>query len=90
MYAIAFNNPFGCVSILVILCIFSIRNVFISSPRRDKIVTGSFDKTAKVWDAATGECLHTYKGMLDVQDPIAFVRCLKLTRLALLILVDRP
>lgn len=23
----------------------------------DKIVTGSFDKTARVWDTRTGECL---------------------------------
>lgn len=28
----------------------------------DKIVTGSFDKRAKIWDAKTGECLQTLKG----------------------------
>ncbi len=28
----------------------------------DKIVTGSFDKKAKIWDANTGQCYHTLKG----------------------------
>lgn len=35
---------------------------FALPPRSDKVVTGSFDKTAKVWSATTGECLHTYRG----------------------------
>jgi dynein assembly factor with WDR repeat domains 1 len=29
---------------------------------RDKIVTGSFDRTAKIWDATTGQRYHTLKG----------------------------
>ena len=29
---------------------------------RDKIVTGSFDRTAKIWDANTGQRYHTLKG----------------------------
>ena len=29
---------------------------------RSKIVTGSFDKTAKIWDAETGEKLHNLVG----------------------------
>ncbi len=33
-----------------------------NNPFGDKIVTGSFDKTAKLWDAETGECLHTLRG----------------------------
>jgi len=24
----------------------------------DKIVTGSFDKTARIWDTKTGKCIH--------------------------------
>jgi WD40 repeat protein len=28
----------------------------------DKIITGSFDKTAKLWDAETGTLYHTYRG----------------------------
>ena len=60
VYAIAFNNPFGCVRRPSLVPADSPT----TSPRpcSDKIVTGSFDKTAKVWDAGTGECLHTYKG----------------------------
>jgi len=29
---------------------------------RDKIVTGSFDRKAKIWDANTGQRYHTLKG----------------------------
>jgi WD40 repeat protein len=29
---------------------------------RDKIITGSFDKTAKLWDVETGSLYHTYRG----------------------------
>ena len=32
------------------------------SPDGKKIVTASYDKTAKIWDASTGECLHTLEG----------------------------
>lgn len=28
----------------------------------DKIITGSFDKTAKIWNAGTGGCVHTLHG----------------------------
>lgn len=28
----------------------------------DRIVTGSFDKTAKLWDANNGDLLHTFVG----------------------------
>jgi len=33
-----------------------------NNPYCDKIVTGSFDKTAKIWDAKSGKRLHTLKG----------------------------
>lgn len=29
---------------------------------RDKIATGSFDKTCKLWCAETGKCFHTFRG----------------------------
>jgi WD40 repeat protein len=29
---------------------------------RDRVATGSFDRTAKLWDANTGACLHTFAG----------------------------
>ena len=31
-------------------------------PYGDKIVTGSFDRTAKLWDTASGKLLNTFKG----------------------------
>lgn len=35
---------------------------FLSIKLRDKIATGSFDKTCKLWCAETGKCFHTYRG----------------------------
>ncbi|KAL4648508.1 dynein assembly factor with WDR repeat domains 1 isoform X1 [Arapaima gigas] len=29
---------------------------------RDKVATGSFDKTCKLWCVETGQCYHTYRG----------------------------
>ena len=29
---------------------------------RDKVATGSFDKTAKLWDCETGNLLYTFAG----------------------------
>lgn len=29
---------------------------------RDKIATGSFDKTCKLWSAETGKCFYTFRG----------------------------
>lgn len=33
-----------------------------NNPYGDKIITGSFDKTCKLWNADTGQLLHTYRG----------------------------
>ncbi len=35
------------------------------SPNGKKIVTASYDNTAKIWDALTGECLHALEGHTD-------------------------
>ena len=35
-------------------------------PDGRRVVSGSYDKTAKVWDAATGECVATLAGHSDV------------------------
>ena len=32
------------------------------SPDGTKIISGSFDRTIKIWDANTGECLKTLEG----------------------------
>jgi WD40 repeat protein len=32
---------------------------------RDRVATGSFDKTAKLWDTQTGKLLHTFAGHLN-------------------------
>jgi len=29
---------------------------------RNKVATGSFDKTCKLWNAETGQCYFTYRG----------------------------
>ncbi len=33
-----------------------------NNPYGDKVVTGSFDKTAKLWDAYTGQLYYTLRG----------------------------
>ena len=33
-----------------------------NTPYSDKIATGSFDKTCRLWSADTGKCHHVYKG----------------------------
>ncbi|CAB1347755.1 unnamed protein product [Coregonus sp. 'balchen'] len=36
--------------------------VFNKSGSRDKIATGSFDKTCRLWSAEMGKCFHTFQG----------------------------
>jgi dynein assembly factor with WDR repeat domains 1 len=33
-----------------------------NKPYGDKVITGSFDKTCKLWDAKSGENIHTFRG----------------------------
>jgi dynein assembly factor with WDR repeat domains 1 len=33
-----------------------------NNPYGDKIITGSFDKTCKLWNAENGDLYHTYRG----------------------------
>lgn len=42
---------------------------------RDKIATGSFDKTCKLWCAETGKCFHTFRGHMAeiVCMPVCFI-----------------
>ena len=38
----------------------------------DKFITGSYDRTCKVWDTASGEELHTLDGHRNVVYAISF------------------
>ncbi len=51
---------YNCMYMLASLLPFSLFIVHL--PLRDKIATGSFDKTCKLWSADTGKCFHTYRG----------------------------
>lgn len=42
--------------------VFHLELLFIFLKFRDKIATGSFDKTCKLWCADTGKCFHTFRG----------------------------
>lgn len=42
---------------MIILCM-----VVLNLHFSDKIATGAFDKTVKLWSAETGKCYHTYRG----------------------------
>ena len=42
------------------------------SPDGTKIISGSTDKTIKIWNANTGECLQTLEGHLDIIWSVAF------------------
>ena len=48
----------------------SVRSVAVF-PSGDRVVSGSFDKTLKLWDASTGECLATWKGHSDNVNSVA-------------------
>ena len=37
-------------------------SIAFNNPFGDRIATGSFDRTAKIWDANTGQCLYTLRG----------------------------
>ena len=41
-------------------------------PDGRRVVSGSYDKTLKVWDVETGECVATLKG-LEVRAASAFL-----------------
>lgn len=43
-------------------CILKVYAIAFNNPYGDKVVTGSFDKTAKLWDAYTGQLYYTLKG----------------------------
>ena len=42
------------------------------SPDGTKIISGSYDKTIKIWDANTGECLKTLEGHSDWVNSVAY------------------
>ena len=46
--------------------------IHLSSILRISFITGSYDRTCKVWDTASGEELHTLEGHRNVVYAIAF------------------
>ncbi len=40
-------------------------NCIVYCPELSMVITGSFDKTARVWNVATGECVHVLKGHIN-------------------------
>ena len=42
------------------------------SPDGTKIISDSWDRTIKIWDANTGECLKTLEGHLDYVYSVAY------------------
>lgn len=42
-----------------------------NNPWGDKIVTGSFDKTCKLWDAYTGQLYYTLRGQFQQGWPLS-------------------
>ncbi|KAF2266974.1 hypothetical protein CC78DRAFT_552099 [Lojkania enalia] len=49
----------------------SVRSVAFS-PDSTRLVSGSYDKTVKIWDASSGECLSTLEGHSDSVRSVAF------------------
>ncbi|MEE0961709.1 MAG: hypothetical protein U0L54_04100, partial [Bacteroidales bacterium] len=50
----------------------SVVNSVAYSPDGTKIISGSSDKTVKIWNANTGECLKTLKGHLSYVRSVAY------------------
>ena len=40
-------------------------NCIVYCPELSRVITGSRDGTARVWDAATGECVHVLEGHME-------------------------
>jgi dynein assembly factor with WDR repeat domains 1 len=59
VFSLTFNFPFGYSFVLMM----------ISS---DKILSGSFDKTAKLWDSISGRCIQTFTGHTAEVVQVAF------------------
>lgn len=57
------------------ICTFFTFFFFLFIKLRDKIATGSFDKTCKLWCAETGKCFHTFRGHMAeiVCIPVCFI-----------------
>ncbi|KAF4014057.1 hypothetical protein G4228_005418 [Cervus hanglu yarkandensis] len=63
VYAIAFNNPYGKVYTLIGHCAEISSALF--NWDCSLILTGSMDKTCKLWDAVNGKCVATLTGHDD-------------------------
>ena len=52
-------------------------------PDGQRVVSGSLDKTLKVWDVETGECVTTLKGHSGCVRRAAFVFCITFVMMCL-------
>lgn len=55
------NNRSPCPFFSLPLCPLS-HSLSLVFSLRDKVATGSFDKTCKLWSAETGKCFYTFRG----------------------------
>lgn len=62
VFSVQFNYPKWLVMLIEWLARFPRINNFFSRFRSDRIITGSFDKTAKIWNPYNGMCLQTFYG----------------------------
>jgi F-box and WD-40 domain protein CDC4 len=47
-------------------------NCIVYCPKLSRVITGTFDKTARVWNVQTGECTHTLVGNGEIVWCVAF------------------
>lgn len=65
-------QPFGC-AVLLSVSWCKVYAIAFNNPYGDKVATGSFDKTARLWDVNTGDCCYQLRGELDLPASVGCV-----------------